>query len=61
MTEVEEVAVWAEAADDGGTGWSINGAALVADGDFAVVADADAGALTPDVGPPGALRTRADQ
>jgi hypothetical protein len=26
--------------------------ALVADGDFAVVADADAGLLAPDVGPP---------
>jgi hypothetical protein len=34
--------------------------ALVAPGDFAVVADADAGLLAPDVGPPRALRSRTD-
>ena len=55
MTEVEEVAVRAEAADDFGAGWSVYGVALGADGDFAVIADADAGLLAPDIGPPGAL------
>jgi len=34
--------------------------ALVADGDFAVVADADAGSLAPDAGPPRALRRGTD-
>ena len=34
--------------------------ALGADGDFAVVTDADAGLLAPDVGPPRALRSGAD-
>jgi hypothetical protein len=50
--EVEKVAVWAEAADDGGTRRGFEGAAFAADGDFAVVADADSGLLAPDVGPP---------
>ena len=34
--------------------------ALIAHGDFAVVADADTGLLAPDVGPPRALRRRTD-
>ena len=55
MTEVEDVAVRAEAADDFGAGWSVDGVALGADGDFAVIADTDAGLLAPDVRPPGAL------
>src|SRR3989442_15849410 len=52
MTEVEEVAIWPQAADDGGAGRSRDGEALEADGDFAIVADAHAGLLAPDVGPP---------
>ena len=53
--EVVNVSIGAEAEDDGGSRWSINGLALGADGDFAVVADADAGWLAPDVGPPRAI------
>lgn len=34
--------------------------ALCADGDFAVVADADAGLLAPDVGPPRAVGSGLD-
>ena len=52
VTEVEDVTVRAQAADDGGAGWCVEGVALVADGDFAVVTDADARLLAPDVGPP---------
>ncbi len=50
VPEVVNVAIGAEAADDGGAGWSIKGLALRADGDFAVVTDA--GLLAPDVEPP---------
>lgn len=56
VTEVEDVAIWAQAADDRGSGWSVNGLALGADGHLAVVADADAGLLAPDEGPPGTGR-----
>ncbi len=52
MAEVVNVSIWAEAADDGGAGWSVDGLALRADRDFAVVTDADAGLPAPDVGPP---------
>ena len=52
MAEVVDVAVGAQAADDAGAWRGVNGLALGADGDFAVVADADAGLLAPDVGPP---------
>src|SRR3990172_366435 len=52
VAEVENVAIGAETADNGGAGWSVNGLALRADGDLAVVPDADAGLLAPDVGPP---------
>ena len=52
LAEVVNVSIWAEAADDGGARWGVNGLALRADGDFAVVTDADAGLLAPDVGPP---------
>lgn len=45
MTEVEGVAIGAEATDDFGAGCGVNGVALGADGDFAVVADADRGLL----------------
>ena len=60
VAEVVNVAIWAEAADDGGAGWGVNGLALGPDGDFAVVADADAGLLAPDVGPPRALGSGTD-
>ena len=53
VAEVVNVSIWAETADDGGARGSLNGMALGAGGDFAVVADADAGFLAPDVGPPG--------
>ena len=53
--EVVDVAARAKAADDGGTWRGSNGMARVSDGDFAVVADADAGLLTPEKRPP---RTR---
>ena len=52
LVEVIDVAVWAETTDDGGPKRSFNGLAVGACGDFAVVADADAGLLTPDEGPP---------
>jgi hypothetical protein len=55
VAEVVNVAVGAPAADHGGTWRGINGLALGADGDLAVVADADAGLLAPDVGPPRAV------
>ena len=58
MAEVEDVAIGAQAADDGGTRWSINGLALGADGDFTVIADPDTGLLAPDKGPPRARRYR---
>ena len=60
LTEVEGVAIWAETTDDGGAWRSVDGMALVADRDFAVIADADAGLLAPDVRPPRALGDRAD-
>ena len=47
VAEVVDVAIGTQAAADGGTGWGVNGVALCADGDFAVVADADAGLLAP--------------
>lgn len=52
LLEVIAVAVWAETTDDRGTWWGCNGMALGTGGDFAVVADADAGLLAPDKGPP---------
>jgi len=55
MAEVIDVAVRTEATKDPDTGWRINRQALGADGYFAVIADADVEALTPDKGPPGAV------
>jgi len=60
VAKVVNVAIWAEAADDGGAGWGVNGLALGTNRDFAVVADADAGLLAPDVGPPRALGSGTD-
>jgi hypothetical protein len=52
LTEVIDVPIGAEAADDGGAGWCGEGVAVCPDRDFAVVADAHAGLLAPDVLPP---------
>ena len=60
VAEVVNVTIWAQTADDAGAGWGVNGLALRADGDLAVVADADAGLLAPDEGPPRAGRGGAD-
>lgn len=60
MTEVVDVPIGAQAADDGGPWRCGEGVALIAHGDFAVVGDADTGLLAPDVGPPRALRRRMD-
>ena len=58
VAEVIDVAVRAQAADDGGAWRSLQGLALGGDGDFAVVADADAGLLAPDKRPPRTGRDR---
>ena len=55
MAEVIDVAVRTQATNDPDTGWRINRQALGADGYFAVIADADVDALTPDKGPPWAV------
>jgi hypothetical protein len=60
VPEVVDVTIRAQATDDDGTGRGGEGVALVAHGGFAVVADADAGLLAPDVGPPRALWSRTD-
>ncbi len=54
VAQVEDVSVWAEAANDGAAGRGVQALALEAYGDFAVIADADAGLQAPDEGPPGA-------
>ena len=60
VSEVVNVTIGTQAADDGGTRRGVNGVALGPGGDFAVVADADAGLLTPDVRPPGTVGRGAD-
>ena len=60
MAQVVNVTILAKAADDGGTWRCGQAVALVAHGDLAVVADADAGLLAPDVGPPRAFRGGTD-
>ena len=52
MAEVIDVAIWTQAADDLGAGWGIDGQALGADRDFAVVTDPDGDLLAPNKGPP---------
>ena len=59
MAEVVNIAIGTEAADDLGTRRGINGMALRADGDFAVVANPDMGLLAPDERPPRAGWNRA--
>ena len=53
VLEVKEVSVGSQAADDGRAGRGGNGMTLVVNGDFAIIADADMGALAPNIGPPG--------
>lgn len=60
VPEVKEVAVGSEATNDVGAWGSVEGVALVGDRDFAVIADANAGLLAPDVRPPRALGGGAD-
>ena len=60
LAEVVNVSIGAKAANDGGAGRSVDGLALGADRDLAVVTDADSGLLTPDVGPPGTSGRGAD-
>jgi hypothetical protein len=52
VTQVEDVAIGAPAADDRAPGRSVEALTVQAHGDFAVVADAHAGLLTPDIRPP---------
>src|ERR1017187_3025695 len=58
LAEVVDVAVGAQATDDRGAGCGVNGLALGTDEDFAIVANADAGLLAPDIGPPRTGRGR---
>jgi hypothetical protein len=60
VAEVVNVAVGAEAADDRSAGRGVNRVTLGPDGDFAIVAHADAGLLAPDIGPPRAFRGGTD-
>jgi hypothetical protein len=52
MTEVVDVTVRAQTANDGGPGWCVHRLSLGTDRHLAVVADAHGGALAPDKGPP---------
>ena len=52
VAEVEDVSVGPQAAHDAAAGWGRKSLALESNGNFAVIADAYAGALAPDVGPP---------
>ena len=58
VTEVIDVAIRSQAADDDRAGRGINRMALRAGGDFAVVADTNAGLLAPDKRPPRTKRNR---
>jgi hypothetical protein len=53
VVEAEEVAVGSPAAENGRAGWGSNGMTWVVYGDFAIIADANMGALAPNIGPPG--------
>ena len=52
VAEVVNVAGGTKAAEDGGPGWGGHGLSERTAGDGAVVSDADARALAPDIGPP---------
>ncbi len=56
MSEVEDIAVVAQAAEDRGTRRGGNREAVRADGDFAIIVDADVGLEAPDIRPPRAGR-----
>ena len=58
VAEAIDVTIRAQAADDPGTRWCLHGLGLRADGDFAVIADPDAGPLAPDKRPPRTGRDR---
>ena len=58
--EEEDVAVREQAVDEAGAWRGVHGEAEGAEGDFAVVADADGGAEAPDEAPPRAGRRRAE-
>lgn len=60
VAQVEGVTVGTQATDDVGARRSLNGVALRARRDLAVLAHAHAGLLTPDVGPPRTRRGRTD-
>ncbi len=60
LAQEEEIAVWAQAAEDTRSWWSINGEALRTDGDLTVVPDADRGLEAPDIRPPGATGNGAE-
>lgn len=59
LTEVIDIAIWAQAADNFGARGSIDCLALRTDGDFAVITHADLGLLAPNKGPPGTGRNGA--
>ena len=59
--EEGKITVGMSAADDFGTGRLVESQALKTDGNAPIVADLDRGALTPDIGPPGAARGRAQE
>ena len=56
LVEKEDVTIRSQATDDFGTWWGVDGMTQGGDRDFAIIADADASLLTPDIGPPGAAR-----
>jgi hypothetical protein len=53
LVEKEDVTIRSQATDDFGTWWGVDGMTQGGDRDFAIIADADASLLTPDIGPPG--------
>lgn len=52
VAQIVDVAVWAQAADDGGAGWGVHRLSLGSDGNLAVVTDAHGGLLAPAKRPP---------
>lgn len=60
VAKEKDVAIGSETANDIRAGWCVDGVALGAGRDFAVVADTDTGLLAPDIRPPGTLGCRAN-
>ncbi len=58
MAEIVDIPIRPEATDDRGTGWSVDGEALLTDWNFAIIAYTEAGLLAKDIGPPRALGRR---